>query len=77
MTKMHAFVSATERHFTKNCPPCAKSTKPEWIVMIEGSDPKATDYAARQAFKLAALAKYGVTKAPTIATYRLLFGNQR
>jgi hypothetical protein len=49
----------------------------EWIVMIEGSDPKATDSAARQAFKLAALTRYGVTKAPIIATYRLLFGNQR
>ena len=45
--------------------------------MLEGSDPKATDLAARQTFKLASLAKYGVTKAPAIATYRLLFGNQR
>jgi len=49
----------------------------EWIVMLEGSDPRATAAAARQAFKLSALKKYGVDKAPVIGTYRFLFGNQR
>lgn len=49
----------------------------EWLIMLEGSDPKATATMASRTFKLAALGKYGVTKAPTIATYRLLFGNQR
>jgi hypothetical protein len=45
--------------------------------MLEGSDPKATASWASKTFKLAALGKYGVTKAPVVGTYRLLFGNQR
>ncbi len=53
-----------------------KALDPEWVVMLEGSDERAMA-AARQAFKLAALKKFGVTKAPTVGTYRFLFGNQR
>jgi len=54
-----------------------RAEEAEWIVMLEGSDPRETSAAARQAFKLAALARFGVKKAPAIGTYRLLFGNQR
>ena len=54
-----------------------RAEEPEWVVFLEGSDDKATAGAARQAFKLATLRKFGVSKAPIIGTYRLLFGNQR
>lgn len=54
-----------------------RAEEPEWVVFLEGSDDKATAGAARQAFKLSTLRKFGVTKAPVIGTYRLLFGNQR
>ncbi|WP_395708312.1 hypothetical protein [Reyranella sp.] len=49
----------------------------EWVVLIEGSDASAVGVAARTTFSLARLRPFGVTAAPTIGTYRLLFGNQR
>jgi hypothetical protein len=49
----------------------------EWVVLIEGSDASAVGAAARATFSLARLKAFGVTAAPTIGTYRLLFGNQR
>ena len=49
----------------------------EWVVLIEGSDAGAVGAAARATFSLARLRPFGVTAAPTIGTYRLLFGNQR
>ncbi|MBV8393716.1 MAG: hypothetical protein JOY81_11095 [Alphaproteobacteria bacterium] len=49
----------------------------EWVVMLEGTDAKATAATARALFKPAALKRFGVGKAPTIGTYRLLFGNDR
>lgn len=49
----------------------------EWVVLIEGSDASAVGAAARATFSLARLRSFGVTAAPTIGTYRLLFGNQR
>jgi hypothetical protein len=54
-----------------------RADEAEWVVMLEGSDPKATAAAARQAFKLPALKKFGVNKAPIVGSYRFLFGNQR
>jgi hypothetical protein len=45
----------------------------EWIVLLEGADPASTAAAARKTFKRTALKRFGVDKAPTIATYRLLF----
>ncbi|MFO1160893.1 MAG: DUF4286 family protein [Reyranellaceae bacterium] len=49
----------------------------EWAVLIEGSDASAVGTAARTTFSLARLRPFGVTTAPIIGTYRLLFGNQR
>jgi len=53
-----------------------KADDPEWVVMLEGADERAMA-TARRAFGLAALKKFGVAKAPTVGTYRFLFGNQR
>ena len=49
----------------------------EWVVLLEGSDAGAVGAAARATFTLAKLKSFGVAVAPTIGTYRLLFGNQR
>jgi hypothetical protein len=49
----------------------------EWVVLLEGSDPTATSAAARALFKTSALKPFGVTAAPVIGTYRLLFANDR
>ena len=54
-----------------------RADQAEWVVLLEGADAGAAGAAARSLFTLAALKKYGVTAAPTIGTYRLLFGNQR
>jgi len=51
--------------------------KAEWIVMLEGAEAEATGAAVRALFKPSALKRFGVAKAPTIGTYRLLFGNMR
>lgn len=48
----------------------------EWVVLLEGADPTATA-AASDAFKLSALKRFGVTQAPVVGTYRLLYGNDR
>jgi hypothetical protein len=49
----------------------------EWVVLLEGGDAGAVDMAARATFTLGKLRKFGVNVAPTIGTYRFLFGNQR
>ena len=49
----------------------------EWLVLLEGSDAGAVGPAARMVFSLARLKPFGVTAAPTIGTYRFLFGDQR
>ncbi len=49
----------------------------EWVVLMEGADAGAAGAAARATFKLVNLRNFGVSAAPTIGTYRLLFGNQR
>lgn len=54
-----------------------KALDAEWVVLLEGADPKATAAAARDGFRLATLKRFGVTKAPTVGTYRLLYGNDR
>jgi hypothetical protein len=54
-----------------------KALDAEWVVLLEGADPVATAAAARDGFRLAALKRFGVTKAPVIGTYRLLYGNDR
>ena len=54
-----------------------KADEVEWVVLLEGADAGAVGAAARAIFKLASLRQFGVTKAPTIGTYRFLFGNQR
>lgn len=53
-----------------------KAEDAEWVVMLEGTDERALA-AAQRAFKLAALRKFGVNKAPVVGTYRFLFANQR
>ena len=54
-----------------------KAEEAEWVGMLEGADATSVGAAARAHFKLATLKPFGVTVAPTIGTYRLLFGNQR
>lgn len=54
-----------------------RADEAEWVVLLEGADAAAVGAAARATFKLAPLKKFGVSAAPTIGTYRLLFGNQR
>jgi hypothetical protein len=49
----------------------------EWVILLEGSDATATASAARTLFKPSALRPFGVTAAPVVGTYRLLFGNDR
>jgi hypothetical protein len=49
----------------------------DWVVLLEGADPGAVGAAARSIFTLASLKKFGVSVAPSIGTYRLLFSNQR
>lgn len=77
-----AFAAETDLEVT-NAPLQAKSMdhpkadEAEWVVMLEGADAASVSAAARAHFKLAALKPFGVTVAPTIGTYRLLFGNQR
>jgi hypothetical protein len=54
-----------------------KALEAEWVVLLEGADPVSTAAAARMTFKLASLKRFGVTKAPAVGTYRLLYGNDR
>ena len=54
-----------------------KADQVEWVVLLEGADPVATGAAARILFKIAALRRFGVTQAPVVGTYRLLYGNSR
>jgi hypothetical protein len=54
-----------------------KADEAEWVVMIEGADAASVGAAARAHFKLTTLKPFGVSVAPTIGTYRFLFGNQR
>jgi hypothetical protein len=49
----------------------------EWVALLEGGEAIAVGAAARSLFTLASLKKFGVSVAPAIGTYRLLFGNQR
>jgi hypothetical protein len=54
-----------------------KAEEAEWIVLLEAADVAAAGAAARLAFTTARLRPFGVESAPTIGTYRFLFGNQR
>lgn len=54
-----------------------RADEAEWVVLLEGADAGAAGAAARGLFKLSALKNFGVSVAPTIGTYRLLFANQR
>ena len=49
----------------------------EWVVALEGADPRATAAAARATLPRRALAAFGVRVAPKVGTYTLLFGNDR
>ena len=54
-----------------------RAEEAEWVVLLEGADGGAVGAAARTTFTLGKLKNFGVSVAPTIGTYRLLFGNQR
>ena len=54
-----------------------KAEDVEWVVLLEGAEAATTDAVARRLFKPGALKPLGVTKAPIIGTYRLLFGHHR
>ena len=51
-----------------------RAIEAEWLVLLEGADASSAESAARAAFKLASLKRFGVTSAPSIGTYRLLCG---
>ncbi len=54
-----------------------RADEAEWVVLLEGADAGAAGAAARSVFKLSTLKNFGVSVAPTIGTYRLLFANHR
>jgi hypothetical protein len=54
-----------------------KALDAEWVVLLEGADAVSTAAAAGASFKLSALKRFGVIKAPVVGTYRLLYGNDR
>jgi hypothetical protein len=54
-----------------------RAEEAEWVVLLEGMDAGAVGAAARSIFTLASLKKFGISEAPTIGTYRLLFAQQR
>ncbi|HEX9326154.1 MAG TPA: hypothetical protein VF915_06525 [Reyranella sp.] len=54
-----------------------RADEAEWVALLEGADAGTVGAAARAAFTLPKLRNFGVTVAPTIGTYRFLFGNQR
>ena len=54
-----------------------KADEAEWVALLEGTDAGTVGAAARATFTLPKLKNFGVTVAPTIGTYRFLFGNQR
>jgi len=54
-----------------------KADQIEWVVLLEGSEAAATAAAARIIFTASALKPFGVAHAPTVGTYRFLFGNAR
>jgi hypothetical protein len=54
-----------------------RADRVEWVALVEGGEAGAVGAAARSVFTLASLEKFGVSMAPAIGTYRLLFANQR
>jgi hypothetical protein len=54
-----------------------RADEAEWVVLLEGTDAGVVGAAARATFTLPKLKPFGVTVAPTVGTYRFLFGNQR
>ncbi len=54
-----------------------RAEEAEWVVILEGADAASVGATARTLFKVGVLKPFGVSVAPTIGTYRLLFGNQR
>ncbi len=54
-----------------------RAEEAEWVVILEGADAASVGVTARTLFKPGVLKPYGVSVAPTIGTYRLLFGNQK
>jgi hypothetical protein len=54
-----------------------RAEEAEWLVLLEGMDAGTVGGAARSLFTLVSLKKFGISVAPTIGTYRLLFAQQR
>ena len=54
-----------------------RAEEAEWAILLEGADVPAVSAAARLMFTTTKLRPFGVETAPTVGTYRLLFGNQR
>jgi hypothetical protein len=69
-----AAVASAHDRGTGASPPAAP---PEWLVMLEGGDARATAAAARAVLPRKALAPFGLAAAPIIGTYRFVFGNER
>ncbi len=56
--------------------PRAEADHPEWLALLEGADAGVAGDTARRLFKLSSLKRFGVTEAPVIGTYRLLYGSE-
>jgi len=54
-----------------------RPTAVEWAVVLEGATPQATAAAAKAHLSRAALKPFGISTAPVVGTYRLMFGNER
>jgi hypothetical protein len=54
-----------------------EATAVEWAVVLEGADGNATAEAAAAHLSASALAPFGLAAAPTVGTYRLVYGNER
>lgn len=55
--------------------PRAEADRPEWLVLLEGAEARVAGETARRLFKLSTLRRFGVSEAPSIGTYRLLYGS--
>lgn len=54
-----------------------RADESEWVALIEGADVAAVGAAARSLFTQTSRKAFAIEAAPTIGTYRFVFGNQR
>lgn len=54
-----------------------RTDEPEWVVLLESGEAAAGEAAAKKLFSAMALKQFGVSTAPEVGSYRLLFAHQR